>query len=435
MNETFMPATSVEDLFQRLSVSLAIGLLVGLERGWQSRNEEAGKRTAGLRTFALTGLLGGMAAVLASLTGPAVLGLAFVAFAAVFAAFSWAEARAENDFSVTSVVAGMLTFALGAYAALGELRVAIAAAVAATLLLAFKPTLHGWMRRLTPEEIRAAFILLAMTFLLLPVLPDRTVDPWDSVNPARIWTYAILVAALSFAGYVAVRAVGDHAGILIAALTGGLASSTAATLTFARLAKEHHGVAGSDSLLAGGALLAGAVMFARILVITGAINAALVAHLAVPLGVAGAVLFVAGLLLVWRRRGERDGHTRLKLRSPFELGTALKLAAFIAVISVLSKIIAGAVGEAGVLVLAAASGLADVDALTLSMGRLAPDAVSLTMGAAAIVIAAGVNTVVKAVIAGVAGTVRMGMIVGALSALGLAAAAAAFALVEWNGWF
>ncbi len=426
---------SIEDLFQRLSVSLAIGLLIGLERGWQARNEAEGKRTAGLRTFALTGLLGGTAAALASLTGPAVLGLAFVGFTAVFAAFSWMEARSENSYSVTSVVAGMLTFALGAYAALGELQVAIAAAVAATLLLAFKPTLHGWMRRLTPEEIRGALILLAMTFLLLPVLPDRTIDPWDSLNPARIWTYAILIAALSFAGYVAVRAMGDQAGILVAALAGGLASSTAATLTFARLAQEQRDQPGAGPLLAGGALLAGAVMFARILVITGAINAALIPHLAAPLGAAGAVFLVAGLLLVWRRRSEHDGHAGLKLRSPFELGTALKLAAFIAVISVVSKIVSGAVGEAGVLAVAAVSGLADVDALTLSMARLAPDGIAPTTAAVAIGVAAAVNTAVKAAISGVAGTVRMGAIVGAVSALGVAAAAAAFAAFEWNGWF
>jgi uncharacterized membrane protein (DUF4010 family) len=424
----------VEDLFRRLSVSLAIGLLIGLERGWQARHEGEGKRTAGLRTFALAGLLGGVFAVLASLTGPVVLAAAFVVFAAVFATYSWMEAQAEDSFSVTGVVAGMLTFALGAYAALGELQVAIAAAVAAALLLAFKPTLHGWMRRLSPEEIQAAFILLAMTFLLLPVLPDRTIDPWAAINPAEIWRYAILIAALSFAGYVAVRAMGETAGILVAALAGGLASSTAATVTFARLAKLHRVEAGSAMPLAGGALLAGAVMFARIIVITAAINAPLAVHLAIPMGTAGAVFLAAGLGLVWRRRGESEGGgVGLTLKSPFELGTALKLAAFIGLISALSKIVGASAGAAGVLVLAAVSGLADVDALTLSMARLAPDGISLTAAAIAVAIAAAVNTAVKAVIAITAGTARMGLIVSAVSALGFAAAAASFVVTDWIG--
>lgn len=421
---------AIEELFWRLSVSLAIGFLIGLERGWQARNEEEGKRTAGLRTFALAGLLGGISAVLATLTGPAILAVSFVAFTAVFAAFWWMEARAENSYSVTGVVAGMLTFALGAYAVLGELQVAIAAGVATTLLLAFKPVLHGWMRRLAPEEIRAAFILLAMTFLLLPVLPDRTIDPWDAINPAEIWKFAILIAALSFAGYVAVRAMGDRAGILVAALAGGLASSTAVTVTLAQLAREHRAEPGSAVLLAGGALLAGAVMFARILVVVGAINIGLVAHLAVPLGAAGAVFLLAGVALVWRHRGEGDGSVGITLKSPFELGTALKLAVFIGVISALSKIVGEAAGDAGVLVLAAVSGLADVDALSLSMARMAPDAIPFATAAIAIGIAAAVNTAVKAGIATVTGTARMGALVAGVSALGLVAAMVAFALAD-----
>jgi uncharacterized membrane protein (DUF4010 family) len=413
---------SVEDLFQRLSVALAIGLLVGLERGWQARDEESGQRTAGFRTYALTGLLGGVCAVLAAHTSPVVLGAAFVAFTGAFAAFAWLEARAEKTFSVTGVVAGMLTFGLGAYAVLGELEVAIAAAVAATLLLALKQTLHGWLRRLSWEEIRAVLILLAMSFLLLPVLPDRTIDPWDSLNPAEIWLLAIVIAALSFAGYVAVRMMGDRAGIALAALAGGLASSTATTLTFARLAREHRE---ASALLAGGALLAGAVMFARILAVVAVLNAALLPLVAWPVGAAGAVMLAAGFWLVWRRR-DGDGKPLLALKNPFDLVTALKLAAFIAVISVVAKIVSEQAGDVGVFAVAALSGLADVDALTLSMTRLAPASVPPATAAVAIVIAAGVNTAVKAAMAVTAGTARMATILGGVSAAALAAAAAAF---------
>ena len=415
---------SAEDLFRRLTVALAIGLLVGLERGWQSRDEESGQRTAGFRTYTLTGLLGGVSAVLASHTSPVVLGAAFVAFTGAFAAFAWLEARAEKTFSVTGVVAAMLTFGLGAYAVLGELKVAIAAAVAATLLLALKQTLHGWLRRISWEEIRAVLILLAMSFLLLPVLPNRTIDPWDSLNPADIWMLAIIIAALSFAGYIAVRLMGDRAGIALAALAGGLASSTATTLTFARLAREHRE---ASALLAGGALLAGAVMFARILVVVAALNAALLPLVAWPVGAAGAVMLAAGFWLVWRKAGAGD-KPLLALKNPFDLGTALKLAGFIAVISVAAKIVSEQAGDTGVYVVAAVSGLADVDALTLSMTRLAPASVTPATAAVAITIAAGVNTVVKAAMAATAGTARMGAIMGGVSAASLAAAAAVFPL-------
>jgi uncharacterized membrane protein (DUF4010 family) len=418
-------AMSLEDLFRRLSVALAIGLLVGLERGWKARDEAAGQRTAGFRTYALTGLLGGVSAVLAAHTSAIVLGAAFVAFTGAFGAFSWLEARSEKSFSVTGVVAGMLTFGLGAFAVLGELRVAIAAAVAATVLLALRQPLHGWLRRISWEELRAVLILLAMSFLLLPVLPDRAIDPWESVNPAEIWLLAIIIAALSFAGYIAVKLMGDQAGIALAALAGGLASSTATTLTFARLAKEH---AEASTLLAGGALLSGSVMFARILVVVAALNAALLPLVAWPIGAAGLVMLACGGWLVWRQ-AEGSGHKPLlKLSNPFELGTALKLAGFIAIISVLAKIVSETIGNAGVFIVAAVSGLADVDALTLSMTRLSPASVPAATAALAIAIAAGVNTVVKAAMATTVGTARMGAIMGAVSAVALAAAAASFFL-------
>jgi uncharacterized membrane protein (DUF4010 family) len=418
-------AMSVEDLFRRLSVALAIGLLIGLERGWKARDEASGQRTAGFRTYTLTGLLGGVSAVLAAHSSAVVLGAAFVAFTGAFAAFSWLEARAEKTFSVTGVVAGMLTFGLGAFAVLGELRVAIAGAVATAVLLALRQTLHGWLRRLSWEEVRAVLILLAMTFLLLPVLPDRAVDPWESVNPAEIWLLAIIIAALSFAGYIAVKIMGDQAGIALAALAGGLASSTATTLTFARLAKEH---AEASALLAGGALLAGAVMFARILVVVGALNATLLPLVAWPIGAAGLVMLAGGGWLVWRRHDGTGDKPLLKLQNPFELATALKLAGFIAVISVVAKIVSETVGNAGVFIVAAVSGLADVDALTLSMTRLSPGTVAAAAAALAIAIAAGVNTVVKAAMATTVGTMRMGIIMGVVSAAALAAAGVAFFL-------
>jgi len=175
-----------DEIFRRLAVSLAIGLLIGLERGWRAREESEGERAAGLRTHALSGLLGGVAGLVATTAGPLTLGLAFAAFTAAIGAFHWLEARANQDFSVTGVVAGMLAFMLGAYAIVGDLQIAVGAGVATTILLALKRPLHGWLQRITWIEIRATLILLAMTFLFLPILPDRPVDPWDAINPATV---------------------------------------------------------------------------------------------------------------------------------------------------------------------------------------------------------------------------------------------------------
>lgn len=150
-------------------------------------------------------LLGGVAGAVTPITGPVVLGFALASFTAVFGAFHWMEAQSARDLSVTSVVAGMLTFMLGAYAVLGDLQIAAACAVAMTVMLALREPLHRWVASLRWEEIRAVLILLAMTFLLLPVIPNRTVDPWNSLNPAEIWLFAIMIAAISFGGYVSIR--------------------------------------------------------------------------------------------------------------------------------------------------------------------------------------------------------------------------------------
>lgn len=412
---------SVSDLVMRLAVALAIGLLVGLERGWKTREEEGGHRAAGFRTFALSGLLGGIAGALSTLSGPIVLAAMFLGYLGVFAAFHWLEARAEGNFSVTSVVAGALTFALGAYAMLGELTVATAAAVAMTLLLALREQLHEWVASLKWEEIRAVLILLAMTFLLLPLLPQKPIDPWGVLNLFEIWLFAIMIAAISFGGYVAVRIFGDRLGVLMAAAAGGLASSTAATLSLARLGKEHPE---SARLLSAGILIAGLVMALRVGVIAFLLNPALIMPLAAPVGTLGVVLAAAAALLLLTGNREKRS-PKLDISNPLEVGTALKLAAFIAIVTIAAEFARQLIGPGAVLAVAAVSGIADVDAVTVSMARQA-GSLGLDVATLAIAIAVGVNTVSKAVIAAATGGRAIGLYVGVASAVALVAAGIAW---------
>ena len=409
-----------EELFRRLAVALAIGLLVGLERGWQTRQESDHQRTAGLRTFALAGLLGGLCGLMSIVSAPIVLAAGLIAFTAALTAFSYLEAKAENNLSVTGVVAGILTFVLGAYATLGNEVVAVAAAVATAILLALRERLHSWVRELTWPELRSALVLLAMSFLLLPILPNRTVDPWNVLNPSEIWLLAILIAAVSFAGYVAVRLLGDRKGIAAAAMTGGMASSTATTLSFARLAREQPD---STGLLAGGILLAGVIMLARVVVLAGTLKPDLIVTVLWPAAAGAAVLLLGAAVLLRKSKRPDTPEPKLDLRSPFDLGTVLQLAALIAVIMLFAKTVAGYAGPAGLFLLAAVSGIADVDALTLSMARFAEGQVGLREAGIAILVAAGVNTVSKAVMTAVVGGPRLGIFVGAVSALAVAALA------------
>jgi uncharacterized membrane protein (DUF4010 family) len=408
------------ELFQRLAVALAIGLLIGLERGWQTRDESDHQRTAGLRTFALTGLLGGICGLLGSALSPVVLAAGVIAYTIALVTFSTMEASAEKNFSVTGVVAGILTFMLGAYAVLGNVTVAVAASVAMAILLALRDTLHTWVRTITWPEMRSALVLLAMSFLLLPVLPNRTVDPWQVLNPAEIWLLAILIAAISFAGYIAVRVLGERKGIALAAITGGLASSTATTLSFARLAREHPQ---STNVLAGGILLASLTMMGRILVLVGLIKPELLGPLLAPIAAAACVFLIGTAILYRGRTGTAGEQPHLRISNPFDLGAVLWLVALLAVIMLVAKLLAAQTGSAGVYVLAGISGIVDVDALTLSMTRLAGLQMPMIEASTAILIAAAANTLSKAVIATAVGGSRLGIAIGAVSALVIAALA------------
>lgn len=393
------------ELIGRLAVALAIGLIIGVERGWKQRAEPEGERAAGLRTLALSGLLGGIwgALVLATAPGPwgiAALAVAFLAYTAVLAVFRYREMVDEGSFGATTVVAGMIAFALGALAVVGDPRAAAAAGVAATLLLALKAGLHAWLERLTWEELRSGLILLAMTVILLPLLPDRELSPWFPVNPREVWLITIFIAALSFAGYVAIRVAGPRFGILLSGIAGGLVSSTAVTVSMAQMARQHPAHGG---LFAAATVLAGAVMTLRVLIVVGVINVDLVPLLAPPLVLATLVQAGAGGFLAWRGGWQSEATEGLQLRNPLDLVSALKFGALLAVIMALANAAAAVAGSAGAYVLAAISGIVDVDAISLSMARLAPGKLPATSAVIAILIAVAVNSAAKATLAASAG--------------------------------
>jgi uncharacterized membrane protein (DUF4010 family) len=414
------------ELFQRLAVALAVGLVIGIERGWKQREEPEGERAAGLRTHTLAGLLGGVwGAIALSLgdSGGLALGLAFAVFSGAMAVFRLREMQHDNSFGATTLVASMMAFALGAYAVLGDKVLAAAAAVATAMLLALKAALHAWLRRLTWEELRSGLVLLAMTVILLPILPNREIDPLRALNPFEIWLMTVMLAVVSFAGYAAVRLFGAERGVLVTGLAGGLVSSTAVTLTLARLAKEQPAQAG---LLAPAILLSNAVMMGRVLVVATVFNAALFEPLAPPLALAASTLGLISFAEVRRQGRDGDVGRSLELKNPFELVEVLKFGALLAAVMVLGKITSAWAGPQGLLVLAAASGLADVDAITLLMARLARTELGVGLAALAILLAVAVNTLTKIGLAWIPGGPALGRRLLAAVATSIAAAAIGF---------
>ncbi len=414
------------ELFERMSVALAVGLLIGLERGWKSRSELDGERAAGLRTFALAGLLGGVWGVIAARYpnsgGVLALALAFTVFSAAIVVFMLRELARENTYSATSAVAAMLTFGFGALATSGEPQAAAAAGVVTAGLLAAKAMLHGWIKRLTWEELRSALVLLAMTFIMLPLLPDRMIDPWGSLNPYALWLMTILIAAMSFAGYIAIKVSGDDRGILLTGIAGGLVSSTAVTLSLARFSRDNPG---QERLLVAGMLAASATMMARVVVIVGIVNPRMLVDLGAAALAAGAVLAAAAFVLMRRPRGHTDNSGGLTVSNPFDIGTVLKFGLLLAAITFGAQVATAMAGKAGAYVLAAASGVADVDAISLSMARLAGGPITTATAADAILIALGVNTLVKAGMSWMAGGPKIGRWMSLISTFAIGAGAMA----------
>lgn len=415
------------DIFSRLAAAFAIGLLVGIERGWKARDVEEHGRAAGLRTFGLAGLMGGTSGILSADLGPSVVAAAFLAFGAALGAFSWLEARATHDLSATTLVAALLTFLLGTMAAVGDATVAIAAAVGMTVLLALRQQLHGWLFRLTWDEVRAGLILMVMTFLLLPLLPDRPVDPWGAVNLHEVWLLAILMALVSFTGYVAVRILGGTWGIVVTAAAGGLASSTATTLAFARLA---HDQPRAVNLLTGGILISGMVMALRVAGLVLVLNPALLGPMA-P-GLASLALTMGGAAAIFMIGAARNGAKGasqagpdLVIGNPLVVATSLKIALFLVLVMASVELVQRVWGQAGVLGVAALSGVMDVDAITLSMTR---SDVAASLAVKAILLAVGVNTIVKAVMAAWVGGLAVGLRVGLASLLAVGITGATYAL-------
>lgn len=414
-----MPADQPE----RLALALAIGLLVGIERGWREREVAEGGRTAGIRTYGLTGLLGGVTGLLGAALGGWVFAALALPYAAAFIWFKQREQADEHDYSVTAIVAALLVFALGAYATVGDWRVAAGASVVVTGLLAFKDALHGWLRKLTWPELRSALVLLAMSFVVLPLLPDRAYGPYGVVNPHELWLLTIVLAGVSFAAYALVKVFGPSRGLIAASLAGALVSSTAVTLNLARVARQD---SGQVRLAAAGALFAGGVMALRMLVVAGVMAPPLLMRLAWPLGVFVVVSAIVGVVAIGRARPSASGEG-WPMKSPFEFSLVIKLAVVLGVVMAAARALSAIYGSQGLLPLSALAGLVDVDAVTLAVARMTTnEGLAPAVAAQAALLAALVDSGSKAGIAVAVGGRRFGGLFAVGTGVAAAAAAVAF---------
>jgi len=403
--------------FKLLGIALAIGLLIGLERGWRTRDREEGMRVAGLRTYGMIGLLGGLSGILAQQADPFLMGFVFLGLTSVLLLAYSKSVDKFGDFSITSIIASLITFTLGALTVFGHITLASASAVVITSLLGFKPLLHGWLKKLEQQELNATLKLLLISVVMLPILPNQGYGPWAAFNPYHIWLMVVLIAGISYLGYFAIRIVGNQHGPVLTGALGGLVSSTSVTLNLSKLSVQHPNM---ENVLAAGILTACATMFARTLLLTSVMNPALFRALLPALLVMTIFTYFVAFLLWWNRREFRSIE-EITLENPFQLGMALKFGAFLVVIMLLSKLLKIYFGDMGTYFLAATAGLADVDPITLSMAQMTRHGLEVSVAAKAILIAVSVNSGIKSIfswfIGGRALALRVGgTLVGAIVA-------------------
>jgi len=394
------------ELFKRLGMALAVGIMLGVERGWETRGVPDGTRIAGVRGFALMGLLGGLWGLLGLEAGELAMGLGFAAFVSLIVAAHVMQLRSNpGERSIAAGLAALVTFALGALAAYGHLAAAAAAGVVTLALLSLKAPLHRFVALIEPAEMKAAVQLLLISVVLLPVLPNQGFGPEQSLNPFRIWWVVVLIAAIGFVGYTTIAVAGARIGAMLTAAFGGMASSTALSLTFARMGQETPAL---QRLLAAGVAVASSIMALRILLLAAVLNPTLLIALAPPMGAMAVVGFAGGTAL-WLGARDVGMSTATPVANPFQLWTAIKFALFMAAVMLFAALMHRWYGDGGVYLVAAVSGLADVDAITVSMSRVVEQgSMGLRAATLAVCIAAIVNTLVKAGIVVAVGGLTMG---------------------------
>jgi len=387
------------ELTINFAVALFIGALVGIEREKKKAEEDATSAFGGIRTFILFALTGAVSAWLSVQLKTIWI---FVAASLIVAAFILVAYILQNRKSsaalgLTSETAGVVVFLLGGTTLFGYTEIAVALAIATTAALAYKKPLHSLVGKIYEDDIYAGLTLLFATFIVLPVLPNKTVDPWNAINPYKMWLLVIMISGLSLIGYVATRSLGTKIGTSLTGLFGGLVSSTAVTLAFSKQSHDAKENSKLMNILAAGLLIAWTVMFIRILIEIVVVNIALLRPLMVPM-ITMAVLagVIAFIYYRWSSgQPSKTGTQNVPLTNPFSLISALKFALLFGIVQLLVKYVQQNFPSQGFYVVAALAGLTDVDAITLSMADYAKSGGEVKTAVSSITIAAVTNTLVK----------------------------------------
>ena len=376
-----------------LTIVILMGLAIGMQRtlSYMAKGEQS---SAGSRSFALVALLGYLSGWMDSYEKGFIL-VSFCILGFLTGITYYLKVKEYGKRGITTQIAFIITYFVGLMVYLREEKAAIFISVVLIALLEIKPRLQSFEARVSRTDINATLLLLLMTFVVLPLLPDRMIGPYELFNPYKTWLMAVVISAISFIGYAAVKILGHRRGVFITGAAGGFISSTAVSVSLSRMFSENRRVIES---FAGGIAIASTFMYLRVLFETAVIDSTLAVRLA-PAFLAAAL---SGSLFVWYLYRHSGNSEDIELesdtisRNPLQLSEAVKFGLLFGVIYGAVEFVQGRYGNIGVYIVSFLSGLTDVDAITLSLSELAKSGKLETFASMnGIVIASVVNSLVK----------------------------------------
>jgi uncharacterized membrane protein (DUF4010 family) len=408
----------IPSLFQQLGIALGLGLLVGLQR------ESAASPLAGVRTFPLVTVLGTVCGLLSQAFGGWILAAGIIALVVIIYVGKIIEmSKGHPDQGITTEVALLLMFAVGAYLIVGDRAAAIAIGGGAAVLLHFKGELHGFVAKLGANDLKAVMQFALISLVILPVLPNRTYGPFAVLNPRNIWWMVVLIVGINLGGYIAYKFLGQRAGITLGGVLGGLISSTATTVSYAKRAAAAPGGIGPAAIVI---MIASTVVFARLLLEIATVAPAFLPT-AAPWLTALLLLSAVSSFALWFR-SDKNHEEMPEQENPSELKSALVFGLIYAVVLFVVAAVKELYGSRGLYAVAALSGLTDVDAITLSTAQLVnAGRLNADDGWKLIVVAAISNLIFKA--GAVAALGRRKLFVRILPAYGIVIAAGVLMLL------
>lgn len=375
-----------------IGLALALGLLIGVQRGWATRAGPPGSRFAGVRTHALFGLAGGIAGALQG-RAPGLATVLLAATAVLVVLGYWRGTKGRRSISGTTSLVGLITLSCGYLAGSGEYALASALAGSTVLILSQRSRLHHWLRHIDEAEMHAIARFALIALVILPLLPDTPFGPYGAWRPRQLWLVVVLVSGFSFAGYAAVKLLGPARGVLATAAAGSMVSSTAVTASLGGKLRDE---AGDPLVLNAGVALASATMFLRVMLLTGGLAAFALADFA-TMAIPAMLTSALACLLILRRRGAGSAPVidGMQLRNPFDLVPALLLMALTMALTLAARWVLERFGDAGLATVLAISGSVDVDSAIITMGNLPPGTMTARVAALVLVLPVTLNTLFK----------------------------------------